>query len=72
MLRIRIRAKARIIHWQFGTRIPVVRFLGLHTRALYAHLGDVCVYVSADQMAAFGFRNGMVGRLEVGFYVFLF
>eukprot|EP00913_Durusdinium_trenchii_P014136 g13268.t1 len=27
---------ARIIHWQFGTRIPVVRFLGLHTRALYA------------------------------------
>ena len=29
--------QARIIHWQFGgPRIPAVRFLGLHTGALYA------------------------------------
>ncbi|CAK9017613.1 Hypothetical protein (Fragment) [Durusdinium trenchii] len=37
---------ARIIHWQFGTRIPVVRFLGLHTRALYAPVRNDSVLVS--------------------------
>lgn len=37
---------ARIIHWQFAVRIPALRFLGLHTGALYAPIRQHSVLVS--------------------------